>query len=117
MDIFLSKDEKISKLEKKLSLLERNVDRKFERSDESFEFFKSAVLQMQQDNAKLKKDRDYLFASYSRLLDRLNDSALSDDLRTAVESMRSGLRENFKLIQDAAKEGLVSSGNQKANKK
>lgn len=107
MDIFLSKDEKISKLEKKLSLLERSVERKFERSDENFEFFKSTILQMQKDNAKLKNDRDYLLGSYSKLLDRLYDSALSDGLRTVVDGMRGGLKENFRLIQDAAKEGLV----------
>jgi hypothetical protein len=107
MDILLSKDEKIGKLEKRIALLERKVDRKFERGEENFEFFKSLVAKMQKENVQLKKDRDYLLGSYSKLLDRLYDSALSDDLRGAVESMRRGLKENFTLIQEAAREDLV----------
>ncbi len=107
MDLFLSKDEKMGKLEKRLNSLEKSTERRFDRSDESFEFFKSIILQMQKENAQLKKDRDYLFTSYRNLLDRLYDSALSDELRNFIEPMRKGMKENFNLIQQAAKEGLV----------
>ncbi|MBI2172919.1 MAG: hypothetical protein HYT73_01765 [Candidatus Aenigmarchaeota archaeon] len=114
MDIFLSKDEKMEKLEKKLNSLEKSTERRLDRSDESFRFFKTVIMQMQKDNAKLKKDRDYLFTSYSRLLDRLYDSALSDELRNLIEPMRKGLKENFNFIQQVAKEGLVEKKRKRA---
>ena len=105
----MSKDEKISRLEKDMALLERKIDKKFDRTDESFGIFKSAMIRMQEENASLRKDRDYLLESYSKLLDRLHDSALSDGLRSAVDTMRGSLKDNFETIREAAKEGVIPS--------
>ena|SRR3989344_3066214 len=109
MDLFLSKDEKIEKLEKRLNSLEKSTERRLDRSDESFRFFKTVIMQMQKENTQLKKDRDYLFTSYKNLLDRLYDSALSDELRNLIEPMKKSLKDNFNFVQQVAKEGLVEN--------
>ena len=109
MDLFLSKDEKIEKLEKRLNSLEKSTERRLDRSDESFRFFKTVIMQMQKENTQLKKDRDYLFTSYKNLLDRLYDSALSDELRNLIEPMKKRLKDNFNFVQQVAKEGLVEN--------
>ncbi|MDI6722794.1 MAG: hypothetical protein QMD97_04505 [Candidatus Aenigmarchaeota archaeon] len=101
--MFETKDEKLSKLEKKVLLLDKKADRKFERIEENFEFFRALVIEMQNDNRQLRKDRDYLLKSYKGLLDRLYDSALSEDLRSVVEPMRNSLIENFNLIKEAGR--------------
>ena len=66
-------------------------------------------MQMQKENTQLKKDRDYLFTSYKNLLDRLYDSALSDELRNLIEPMKKSLKDNFNFVQQVAKEGLVEN--------
>lgn len=113
MDIFTTKDDRMKILDRRMSALERKLDAKLERSEENFRLFKDIVIKMQKENIQLKKDRDYLLGSYKKLLDRLNDSALSDDLRGFVEPARNELKDSFNLIREAAKEGLVETPKQK----
>ncbi|MBI2580064.1 MAG: hypothetical protein HYW27_04135 [Candidatus Aenigmarchaeota archaeon] len=107
MDIFTTKDDRVKNLDKRMRAMERKLDSRLERGEENFRLFRDIVLRMQKENMQLKKDRDYLLGSYKKLLDRLYDSALSDDLRGFVEPARKELKENFNLIREAAKEGLA----------
>ena len=50
MDIILSKNEQMEKLEKRLRLLEHKMDRNFSRTNESFETFRKIIIELQKEN-------------------------------------------------------------------
>jgi predicted nuclease with TOPRIM domain len=98
MDIILTKNERMEKLEKRLRDLEMKMDRGFSRTSESFETFKDFLQRLQNENAELKKDRDFLLGKYKELVQGMG-SHLSGKLRQAAS-------ENTKLIKDLVLEDM-----------
>ncbi|MBI3190313.1 hypothetical protein HYZ41_01265 [archaeon] len=98
MDINLTKDERIEKLEKRLRNLEMKMDRSFSKTNESFETFKDVLQRLQNENISLKKDRDFLIDKYKELMQNMG-SHVSGKLKQAVS-------DNTKLIKDLVLEDL-----------
>jgi predicted nuclease with TOPRIM domain len=96
MDIILSKDERMDKLEKKLKELENKMERNFSRTSESFESFRDILLQLQKENAELKKDRDFLLEKYKEVVRKLG----------IAEPIKKAISENAGLIREIVTEGF-----------
>lgn len=107
VDLFLSKDEKLDKMEKKLASLERKMSYNFSRVEESIDLMKKVVVDLQTQNSELRKDRDFLLSRYKNVLRKVaaTDSftALNDKFVTPI---KSELKESADLIREITVEGL-----------
>ena len=106
MDIILSKNEQMEKLEKRLRLLEHKMDRNFSRTNESFETFRKVIIELQKENVELKRDRDFLLDKYKDVIRKL-------ELPVGVHPIKEAINENLNLIREVALEGFGVEKNRK----
>ncbi len=107
MDIILTKDQKLEKLEKKLRELEHKIDKNFLRTNESFDTFRKVIIHLQRENAELKRDRDFLLEKYKDVLRKIE---LPDSL---IQPVKQTINENAGFLKDIIVEGLEPSTKKK----
>ena len=104
VDIFLTKDEKIADLEKRIKELDRKVDYNFGQIQQSFDTLKEVLIKVQLENKDLKKDRDFLMEKYREVLRSVpGNYAVGDRI---IRPIKNEIRETSGLIKDIALEGF-----------
>ena len=98
MDIILSKDERIEKLDKKIKEIDTKIERNFARTDESFETFRKIILNLQQENAELRSDRDFLLEKYKEFMRKFSTPG--------IVQVKDKIGENVNLMKDLVLEGM-----------
>ncbi len=95
--MFLSKDERLEKLEKRINEMERNINKRFNDMESSFRLFKNVLKRMQSEKSSLEKDRDFLIEKQKEALRRLSFSG---------QNVIAPLRNEFEdLVNDVRKLG------------
>lgn len=103
-------DEKMKRLEKRVSQIERTTNKNFQQVEEAFSAFRDVLLKMQRENEQLKNDRDFLLNAYKIHLKTLSAPSLREEIkRNLVEKTGSRIRENFELVRNVAAESLGES--------
>lgn len=102
MDIILTKDQRMEKLEKKFRELEHRMNKSFFRTDESFETFRKIIIHLQKENAELKSDKDFLMEKYKEVLRKLELQLPGNIVRPIKET----INENVNLLKDIIVEDL-----------
>ena len=106
MDIILSKNERMEKMERRLRLLEHKMDRNFSRTSESFETFRKIIIELQKENSELKRDRDFLLEKYKNVIRKL-------ELPAGAQPIKEAINENLNLIREVALEGFDAEKDRK----
>jgi cell division septum initiation protein DivIVA len=106
VDLFISKDEKIESLEKKIRALERKMNYNFDNVEKSFDMMKNILIELQTENKDLKKDRDFLLSKYKELLRRVESSGSFAAVSTVTTPIKNELKESATLLKDIAMEGF-----------
>ena len=104
MDIMLSKNEQIERLERKIRSLEQKMEYKLSNVDSSLEMLKNSLIQLQNENKELKNDRDFLLGKYKDTLRRIEKSEILG--AKFISPIKTEIRENANLIRDIALEGF-----------
>ncbi|MCX6815972.1 MAG: hypothetical protein NT120_03925 [Candidatus Aenigmarchaeota archaeon] len=104
MDLFLTKDEKIEALEKRIQALERRTDRNIATLNESFLTFQDVIIGMQKENTEIKKDRDFLLERYKEVIRRIDEK--TNISRGIFAPVKNEIKESANLIRDIVLEDL-----------
>lgn len=83
--------------DKRISRLERDLNRRMQRMEESFAIMRDSVLKLKKENAELRSDRDFLLGKYRDLLGKI-----------AIEPVRQVVADNARLLERVAKDGIIS---------
>lgn len=94
--------------EKRIAKVERDMNRRMQRMEESFSIMKDAIIRLKKENIELKNDRDFLLERYKDILRKLPD--ISEPVKeNIVGPAKQIIIDNAKFFERVAKEGLVSN--------
>ncbi|MBI2578607.1 MAG: hypothetical protein HYW26_02750 [Candidatus Aenigmarchaeota archaeon] len=94
--------------EKKIARLEREMNRRMQRMEESFSIMKDTIIKLKKENIELKSDRDFLLERYKDILRKL--PSISEPVKESiVKPAKQIIIDNAKFFERVAKEGIVSN--------
>src|SRR3989344_4563134 len=78
--MFDTKDDKLSKMEKRLNEMEKKMERNFERVNETISTLNEIIFHLQADNTKLRNEKDFLVERHKKLVMRVPVPDLSREI-------------------------------------
>lgn len=106
--MFETKDEKLSKMEKRIAEMEKKMDRNFNRINDTISTLNEIIFHLQSENTKLRGEKDFLVERHRKLVKRVPVPDLSSEVSNKLVKPASNvIRENANLFRDAALEGFV----------
>src|SRR3989344_1629998 len=78
--MFDTKDDKLSKMEKRLNEMEKKMAQNFERVNETISTLNEIIFHLQADNTKLRNEKDFLVERHKKLVMRVPVPDLSREI-------------------------------------
>ena len=106
--MFDTKDDKLSKMEKRLNEMEKKMAQNFERVNETISTLNEIIFHLQADNTKLRNEKDFLVERHKKLVMRVPVPDLSREINNhLVKPAANKIKENAELFRNAAVEGFI----------
>lgn len=106
--LFDSKDEKITRLDKKIYGMERRMEQGLQRMNETITTLKEIIIKLQTENTQLRSERDFLVERHKKMLRRVPVPDLAGEISERLVKPAAGrIKENAEFVQLLAKEGFV----------
>ncbi|MBI4174847.1 MAG: hypothetical protein HY517_04330 [Candidatus Aenigmarchaeota archaeon] len=92
--------------EKRIARLERDMNRRFQRMEESFTIMTVAINRLKKENIELRNDRDFLLERYKDILRKASTEQLQERI---IEPAKQVVAENARFLERVAKQGMLSN--------
>ena len=106
--LFQTADDRIKNLEKRVGEVEKQVNTALSDINDAVVTITEVITKLQQENSSLKKEKGIIESKQEKIAKQIKETGIRKEIKSNVVSpVKNMVTENFALIQEVAKEGLV----------
>ncbi len=106
--LFQTTDDRIKNLEKRVGDVEKRINTALSDINDVVVTITEVVTKLQQENSSLKKEKAILESKQEKISKQIKETGIRKEIKSnVVRPVKNMVTENFALIQEVAKEGLM----------